>query len=52
MKGDMVNLFQISEVTDEKDLDHCSFCEGIHIHKGDEDCSVRVSTYRGTRAAR
>ena len=44
----------MSEARDENDLDLAIavFCEGIHIYKGEEDRSVRVSTYRGTRAAR
>ena len=48
------NLFQVSEVTDENDLDLAIavFREGTHIDKEEEDRSNRVGTYRGTRAAR
>ena len=48
------NLFQVSEATDENDLDLAIavFREGIHIDKEEEDRSDRVGTYRGTRAAR
>ena len=47
------NLFQMSEATDEKDLDLAIavFREGMHIDK-EEDRSDRVGTYRGTRAVR
>ena len=48
------NQFQVSEATDENDLDLAIavFCEGMHIDKEKEDRSDRVGTYRGTRAAR
>ena len=48
------NLFQVSEATDENDLDLAIavFREGMHIDKEEEDRSDRVGTYRGTRAAR
>ena len=48
------NLFQVSEATDENDLDIAIavFCEGMHIDKEEGDRSDRVGTYRGTRAAR
>ena len=44
------NLFQMSEATDEKDLDLAIavFLEGTHIDKEEEDRSDRVGTYRGT----
>ena len=46
-------LFQMSEATDEKDLDLAIavFREGTHIDK-EEDRSDRVGTYHGIRAAR
>ena len=46
--------FQLSEATDENDLDLAIavFREGMHIDKEEEDRSDRVGTYRGTRAAR
>ena len=48
------NLFQVSEATDENDLDLAIavFREGMHIDKEEEDRSDRVGTYRGTRAGR
>ena len=48
------NLFQVSELTDENDLDLAIavFREGMHIDKEEEDRSDRMDTYRGTRAAR
>ena len=48
------NLFQISEATDEKDLDFAIavFRDGMHIDKEEEDRSDRIGTFRGTRAAR
>ena len=48
------NLFQVSEATDENDLDLAIavFREGMHIDKEEEDRSDRVGTYRGTRTAR
>ena len=48
------NPFQVSEATDENDLDLAIavFREGMHIDKEEEDRSDRVGTYRGTRAAR
>ena len=47
-------LFQVSEATDEKDLDLAIavFLEGMDIDKEEEDRSDRVGTYRGTMAAR
>ena len=43
------NLFQVSEATDENDLDLAIavFREGMHIDKEEEDRSDRVGTYRG-----
>ena len=48
------NIFQVSEATDEKDLDFAiaGFCEGMDIDKEEEDRSDRVGTYRGTMAVR
>ena len=48
------NPFQVSEATDENDLDLAIavFREGMHIDKEEEDRSDRVGTYLGTRAAR
>ena len=48
------NLFQVSEATDEKDLDLAIavFREGMNIDKEEEDSSDCVDTYRGTIAAR
>ena len=48
------NLFQVSEATDENDLDLAIaiFREGMHIDKEEEHRIDRVGTYRGTRAAR
>ena len=48
------NLFQVSEATDEKDLDLAIAVirEGMDIDKEEEDRSDRVGTYRGTMAAR
>ena len=48
------NLFQVSEATNENDLDLAIavFREGLHVDKGEEDRSDLVSTYRGRRAAR
>ena len=45
------NLFQVSEATDENDLDLAIavFCEGVQIDKEEEDRSDRVGTYRGRR---
>ena len=45
------NLFQVSEATDEKDLDLAIavFREGMHIDKEENDLSDHVGTYRGTR---
>ena len=53
-KGWHGNLFQVSEATDEKDLDLAIavFCEGMDIDKEEKDHSDRVGTYRGTMAAR
>ena len=47
-------LFQVSEATDEKNLDLAIavFRKGMHIDKKEKDCSDRLGTYRGTRAAR
>ena len=44
----------MSEATDENDMDLAIavFREGMHIDKEEEDCSDRVGTYLGTRAAR
>ena len=55
MKDDMVyNLFQVSEATDEKDLDLAIavFGEGMDIDKEEEDRSDRAGTYRGKMVAR
>ena len=48
------NLFQVSEATDEKDLDlaNAVFRVGMDIDKEEEECSYRVGTYRGIMAAR
>ena len=48
------NLFQMSEATDENDVDLviAVFREGMHIDKEEEDRSDRVGAYSGTRAAR
>ena len=48
------NLFQVSEATNENDMDLAIavFREGMHIDKEKEDRSDRVGTYRGTRAAK
>ena len=42
------------EATDENDLDFTIpvFCAGTQIYKEEKDCSDRVGTYRGIRAAR
>ena len=55
MKGDMViNLFQMSEATDEKDLELAIavFREVVQIDNKENDRSDRIGTYRETRAAR
>ena len=48
------NLFQVSEAADEKDLELAIavFRKGMHMDKEEKDCSDRVSTYHGARAAR
>ena len=48
------DLFQVSEATDENNLDLAIavFREGMHVDKEEEDRSDRVGTYRRTRAAR
>ena len=48
------NLFQVSEATDENDMDLAIavFCEGMSIDKEEGDCSDRLGTDLGTRAAR
>ena len=48
------NLFQVSEATDEKDLDIAIAVlrEGMDIDKEEDDRSDRVGTYRGTITAR
>ena len=45
------NLFQVSEATDEKDLDLAIavFREGMDIDKEEEDRSDRVGTYQCQR---
>ena len=49
----MVTYSQVSETTDENDLDLAIavFCEGVHIDKEEEDRSDRVGTYRETEAS-
>ena len=48
------NLFQMSEATDENDLDLAIAVlrEGMDIDKEEEERSDCLGTYRGTRAAR